>query len=195
MDAASVRHEVARGLEYAHHRANVNTGKLLEVTSFAYSALELLMEKGFLTEEELNERKGVVAGRLAERFRDAGMGVMHAEPDGDKYSFEPAPAIDCENRVALCRAACCRLAFALTRQDVEEGVVRWEFGRPYMIRQERDGYCTHLDRGSCQCTVYHHRPLPCRGYDCRSDKRIWADFEARVVSPDLDRLFEESPPD
>lgn len=39
-----LRAEVAGGLRYAHRRASANTGKLLEVASFAYAAIELLAE-------------------------------------------------------------------------------------------------------------------------------------------------------
>jgi hypothetical protein len=191
-DVERIRSEVARGLQYTHQRANANTGKLLEVTAFAYSAIELLAEKGVLSIEELDERKKAVTGRVADRFRDIGMGVVHCEPDADKYAFEGTAEIDCADRLHLCHAACCRLAFALTRQDVEERVIEWEFGRPYLVRQDDDGYCTHLDRGTCSCSVYDQRPIPCRGYDCRGDQRIWADFENYVPSPDLDRLFEQT---
>jgi hypothetical protein len=194
------RDEVARGLEYTHYRANTNTGKLLEVASFAYSVIEILAEKGFISIEELDERKKVVADRLAEKFRELGMGVVRTEPEVDKYTFkggpntdDGGPVIDCENRVHLCKAACCRLAFGLTKQDVEEGAVRWDFARPYMIARGSDGYCVHLDRGEHKCGIYERRPVPCRGYDCRQDERIWADFEARIPSPDLEKLFTEDP--
>jgi len=186
----SLRNEVAHGLEYTHNRANANTGKVLEVASFAYAAIELLIERGVFSSEDIDEKKNAVASRLVEKFRDDGMGVVRTEPEIDKYSFGGGVVIDCESRIPVCRAACCRLGFALSRQDVEEGIVRWDFGRPYMIAQGEDGYCRHLDRGSHRCGVYGNRPVPCRGYDCRGDKRIWADFENRVPSPDLDKLFE-----
>jgi Fe-S-cluster containining protein len=190
----SVRDEVARGLEYSHHRANSNTGKVLEVTSFAYALIELLAEKGVLGLEELDERQRVVGERLAERFRELGMGVVRAEPEVDKYDAQaPEVAIDCDRRLHLCRAACCRLQFALTRQDIEEGIVRWDFGRPYMIAQGPDGYCGHLERDTHRCGIYANRPVPCRAYDCRRDPRIWADFERRIPSPQLEELFEEQP--
>jgi Fe-S-cluster containining protein len=188
-----LRDEVARGLEYTHHRANTNTGKVLEVASFAYAAIELLVEQGVLTVDDVDQRKKAVADRLVEKFCDDGMGVVRTEPEIDKYAFDGGVEIDCENRIPICRAACCRLSFALSRQDVEEGVVQWDFARPYMIAQGEDGYCAHLDRTSRRCGVYEHRPVACRGYDCRRDSRIWADFENRVPSPDLERLFEERP--
>jgi Putative zinc- or iron-chelating domain len=52
-----------------------------------------------------------------------------------------------------------------------------------MIARGADHYCAHLDRETHRCGVYAQRPIPCRGYDCRKDTRIWLDFEARVVNP------------
>jgi Fe-S-cluster containining protein len=75
---------------------------------------------------------------------------------------------------------------------VEEGVVKWDLGRPYLIAQDTDGYCRHLDRKTSCCTIRDQRPLPCRGYDCRKDKRVWTDFEQMIINPDLDRLFAQA---
>ena len=187
-----LRTELARGLEYTHVRANTNTGKLLEVASFAYSVIELLAEKGIITIDEVDERKNVVAERLGDKFREAGMGVVRSEPELDKYTLESTVEIDCESRIDVCKAACCRLQFALSKQDVEEGIVEWEFSQPYLIKRAPDGYCTHLElEDGCRCGVYAHRPVPCRAYDCREDTRIWADFENRIPSPDLAKLFPE----
>jgi hypothetical protein len=134
-----------------------------------------------------------VTERLEAKYRDSGMGVVRQEAEADKYAFGDGPRVDCASRLHACGAACCRLAFALSRQDVEEGVVQWEFGRPYMVRRAPDGYCAHLERDAqgCRCGVYAHRPYPCRAYDCRGDERIWADFDAMVPNPGLERLFAE----
>jgi len=102
-----------------------------------------------------------------------------------KYEFKGGAEIDCGSRLHLCHAACCRLPFALSQQDVQEGIVRWDLGQPYINARDTDGSCIHLQRGSCQCGVYEHRPIPCRGYDCRKDERIWLDFEQRIVNPEL----------
>jgi len=177
------RDEVAAGFRYAHFRADANTGKLLEVASFLYAAIDMLSQKGLLDIAELDERKKEAAAQLVEKFSERGMGVVYQKPEQDKYSFESVAKIDCENRIHLCRAACCKLPFALSKQDVEEGVVRWDFSRPYLIAHGPDGYCQHLDKENKCCSVYAHRPIPCRGYDCRKDQRIWLDFENGVINP------------
>jgi len=193
----ALREEIAEGLLYAHSRANANTSKLLEVASFSYALMELLMERGIISVEELDERKRAMGERLLTKFTEKGMGVALMKTEEDKYAYQSTVQIDCENRIPLCRAACCRLNFALSQQDVEEGRVKWDLGHPYMIRRESDGYCHHLDRHRLGCGIYEQRPVVCRGYDCRKDARIWADFENKVVSPDLEKLFpalDEIPP-
>jgi len=180
-----LRQEVAEGLLYAHQRLAATSGKTLEAASFLYALVELLSEQGLITIGELDERKHVVAKRLAEQNRKQGLGVMLQDPEYDKYAFEGDVEIDCASRIELCRAACCRLPFALSRQDVREGIIRWELGQPYLIAQGDDGYCSHLDRGSQSCTVRANRPVPCRAFDCRQDRRIWLDFDKKIPSPDI----------
>ena len=189
VDLEDLRNDVAEGLMYSHSRENANTSKVLEVASFSYALIELLSERGIISIAELDERKRQVGARLVANFAEKGMGVALTDDEKDKYAFERTVEIDCENRLALCRGACCRLSFALTVQDLEEGSVKWELGRPYMIRRDPDGYCHHLERENKRCTIYHQRPIVCRGYDCRKDKRIWADFENRIVSDELEKLF------
>lgn len=180
-----IRREVVEGLLYTHARLSDSTKATLESASFLYSLIELLHEKGLISIEELDARRHEVAARLAKKNWEKGIGVLLQEPEYDKYTFTGEAEIDCENRVHLCKAACCRLPFALSKQDIREGIIHWDFGQPYIIAQERDGYCTHLERGSCRCTVRENRPVPCRAYDCRKDKTIWLDFEGRVINPDI----------
>jgi Fe-S-cluster containining protein len=186
------RSEIAGGLLYCHSRLNSNTTKLLESASFLYALIEVLVEKGLVQIQEVEQKKQEVATRLLESYLDRGMGVAMQEDDRDKYTFSETVDIDCASRVHLCQAACCRMSFALSQQDVEEGVVKWDLGRPYLIAQDGDGYCRHLDRESNSCTVREQRPLPCRGYDCRKDERVWVDFEKRIINPHLEELFQTS---
>jgi Fe-S-cluster containining protein len=184
-----VRGEVVEGFRYVHYQLGANTGKVLEVSSFLYALTELLIEKGIITEGELNERKIAVAERLVKKFRELGMGAVFQEKEQNKYGFDDVQ-IDCESRRQLCKAACCKLSFALSRQDIEEGTVKWDFGHPYMIAKVGDGYCVHFDKTTCRCKIWENRPVPCRGFDCRNDKRIWLDFENKIVNPKLPEVFE-----
>jgi Fe-S-cluster containining protein len=185
-NGAADRREVADGFRYAHFRADANTGKLLEIASFLYAAIDLLNKKGLLDLAELDEHKKQAAANLVEKFAERGMGVVYQKPEYDKYAFEGETSIDCENRVHLCRAACCKLRFALSKQDVEEGIVSWDFSAPYLIARGAGGYCQHLDSEKKCCSVHAHRPTPCRAYDCRQDKRIWLDFENMRINPEID---------
>src|SRR5262245_49702201 len=115
------RAEVAGGLRYAHFRADANTRKLLEVASFLYASIDLLNRKGIFDLAELDEHKKQAAANLVEKFSEHGMGVVYQKPEYDKYKFGGAVKIDCESRLHLCHAACCKLRFALSKQDVEEG--------------------------------------------------------------------------
>jgi len=185
--ARDLRAEMVEGLLYIHGRLSANTGKILESASFLYALIELLHEKGLLSIDELDARKQLVGERLADQFRQNGTGILLQEPEYDKYTFQDETKIDCAGRIHLCQAACCRLPFALSRQDVREGIIHWNLGRPYIIAQDEDGYCHHLERGACRCSVRQHRPVPCRAYDCRSEKRIWLDFDSMLVNPDINR--------
>jgi Fe-S-cluster containining protein len=99
---------------------------------------------------------------------------------GPKYET-PSPPIPCGELIPLCHAQCCTLSFALSTEDLDEGVIRWDYGQPYLIRQRAaDGYCVHNDPESHGCTVHAFRPRVCRSYDCRNDKRIWVDYEQRI---------------
>ena len=74
------------------------------------------------------------------------------------------------------------MRFALSQQDLDEGIVRWDADEPYLIAHA-GGVCVHLDERE-GCMVYEARPRPCRVYDCRQDRRIWKDFERRILADD-----------
>jgi Fe-S-cluster containining protein len=103
----------------------------------------------------------------------------------DKYA-QPELDIPCAELVHLCEARCCSFTFSLSTQDLDEGVIRWDYGQPYLIRQRAsDGYCVHHDPTSRGCTVHAFRPRVCRVYDCREDGRIWLDYAKRIPAPPL----------
>ncbi len=81
----------------------------------------------------------------------------------------PDAAVDCGPRLRDCRARCCTLAFALTKEEVAKGLISHNPTRPFFIARDADGYCPHLDRNTLRCVCWEDRPLRCRRYDCRAD--------------------------
>ena len=98
----------------------------------------------------------------------------------------PAPpvAVNCEERMHVCHAVCCKLNFALTPEEVDGGKVKWDLGFPYMIRHGANGYCSHNDTATGRCTNYANRPGVCHRYSCANDPRIWKDFDNMVLNED-----------
>ena len=182
-----LRQEIVNGLLYSHGRLNINTQLFFEAQCQLNALIQLLTEKGIITAKELEEQKEIAAQKLSKEFQERGIGVMMQDPAPDKYKLKEAVRFDCANRIHLCRATCCRLSFALSGQDVEEGIVRWNLGQPYMIVHDKDCYCSHLDRESLTCTIYEHQPVICQTYHCRDDKRIWLDFDNMVINPEIIR--------
>lgn len=184
-NCSALRYDVAEGVAYLHSRLNATTGRTIEAASFVYALIEILAEKGVLSIHEIDTRKKGVAERILKRFMKYDPGVVLQEPEQDKYALKKTVRIDCEDRIHLCKAICCKMVFPLSRQDIEEGVIRWDLGKPYVIAKKADGYCHHLDRKGLGCTVHTQRPIPCRAYDCRKDSRIWLDFEKKVIHPKI----------
>ncbi len=185
MKPEQLRREIAEGLLYTHARLSENTRTTLETSAFLYGLVELLNESGIVAIEDLDTKKKEVAQRLIKKNNDKGVGVLLQDSEYDKYTFKDTVLIDCESRIQICKAACCRLPFALSRQDIRENVVHWDLGQPYIIAQENDGYCKHLARSSLRCGVHDSRPVPCRAFDCRKDQKIWLDFDRRIINPQI----------
>ncbi|HVV86838.1 MAG TPA: YkgJ family cysteine cluster protein [Kofleriaceae bacterium] len=125
------------------------------------------------------------AAELYEGFREAAAVAPHRLQFGelvDKYAMPPLDGPPCGELIPICGARCCTFDFALTPQDLDEGVIAWDRDRPYLIRHGDDGACVHQDRATGFCGAYEHRPAICRRYDCREDPRIWADYEARILA-------------
>ena len=192
-DLSAISDDISQGLLYTHTRINDNTKKVLESSSFLYGLIELLSEKGMITIEELDERKIQVAERLIKKFTEGGLGLMYQDPECDKYSFVEETRVECQSRLSICKSICCKLPFALSRQDVEEGTIRWEFGRPYLIKHGSDGYCFHLNRETYRCDVHEKRPVPCRGFNCRENGKwkVWMDYELKILNEQLPETIDK----
>lgn len=120
--------------------------------------------------------------KLRKRVEVARTVPIELATDVDKYAVTGEP-IDCEARLHLCHARCCSFQVLLSRQDVTEGELTWDIDHPYRLSRAADGYCGHLGRDDGHCQRYEHRPATCRSYSCKTDRRVWIDFEARIPAP------------
>lgn len=146
--------DIAKGLQYCHARINANTSKTMEASFSLYALIELLDEKGLLTIEKLDECKKQVAERLVQKFKESGMDLMFQDLEYDKYSFEHESHVDCLEQLPICKAICCKFPFALSKQDVEEGIISWNFGRSYLIAHDGEGWSLCAS-GSGDISMYH----------------------------------------
>lgn len=176
-----VQRDFERGLRFAHVMMSINQHEGREGVVFARALAELLVGKGLVAKEELETMMAQVSQQL-DALPTPKVKLAKSE---DKYSFEGAVIIDCASRVHLCKAKCCTFAFYLTEQDLDEGVVRWDYGRPYWIQTGNNGYCVHCEPGAWRCRIHPYRPYVCRAYDCRNDQRVWLDFERMIPNPEL----------
>ena len=178
--------EILWGLIYTHDRANANTTELEEAAKTVDALVELLVDRGVVTREELDAATERAREPVRRRFLTRGMAVIRQDFDVSKHDYKGSQPIDCENRIHACKASCCRLQIGLSGEDVTEGILHWDPGQPYALAKREDGWCVHSEHGTGRCTVYEHRPIPCRAFDCREDSRIWVDFDAMIPNPNLD---------
>jgi hypothetical protein len=134
--------DLERGLRFIH-LMEVETRTELSQNSVDVTALaDLLIAKGIITSRELDERKKLTIPQQNERDQKRRLPMVG--PGVDKYTLT-SPDIPCVENLPLCRAACCSLVFNLGIQDLDEGVVRWEYGLPYRIRlRQAAGDLPHL---------------------------------------------------
>jgi Fe-S-cluster containining protein len=119
--------------------------------------------------------------KLIAKLRDPGARVRLNQVDDKRAVI--SPDIDCAANLHLCHGRCCSFTVSLAPEDLREGKLAWELEDPYVLRRNaRTGYCEHLD-GKGGCDVYEDRPAICRSYDCRQDRRVWLDYDARVPAP------------
>jgi hypothetical protein len=177
-----VRNDLDDGLRFVHVLGMQVKHDLFEASTQLTALVEELAAKGKIDLAALEARRQRIKAREAERQRMQ----AHVQVSDlyDKYSMPDLPEIDCAELIPICKARCCKLYFFLSFQDLNEGVVEWDYGLPYQIRKRADGYCVHCEGETHACQVYAHRPGNCRSYDCRKDKRIWLDFEKRIPAPE-----------
>lgn len=178
---ARLERQMERGSLFTHTAVSQNADRIQEAESFVYGLVDALIDKGLLTEAEVAQ----AAAKVRREIQTTGQAIGPAialRVDGESADEEPFIAVNCAERLAVCKAVCCRLHFALSAEEVEAGIVKWDLGAPYYIRHEAYGCCHHLNAESKGCSVYRDRPNVCRRYSCARDQRIWKDFDNMVLN-------------
>jgi Fe-S-cluster containining protein len=167
--------QVERGNLFTHTALSQYSARINEVESFLYAVIDMLTSKGLIPSEELTQAVKQVREEMVVKGEACYPGIsLRVDGPADK-EFIP---VNCEERLHICKAVCCKLDFALSAEEIESGKIKWDLGRPYFIRQQpKTCYCTHIEPGTLKCNVYNHRPSVCKKYSCAKDQRIWKDFE------------------
>ena len=167
--------QVEDGNLFAHSALTEHATRINEAAAIVNGLVGLLVQRGLIEGDELLAAVDSVRERTEQAGRHAHVGIaVRVEQEIEE------PQIDCSARLPICKAACCRLHFALSVEEVERGgPLRWELGHPYFNRHNADGYCHQWDDG---CGIYDERPSVCRSYTCAGDDRIWKDFDAMELN-------------
>ncbi len=175
------RRDMERGLFFMHTLSTQNRKEAQTWQIWIQSLVEQMVAAGLVDQERFNARveslRRAQYDEQLEKYLLCRVGV-----EDDKYHLQDLPEIDCLSRLPLCGARCCTFTHLLSTQDLQEGQLEWELARPYVIRSDPSGYCVHHCKESQRCRLYEARPASCRRYDCREDKRIWQDFERRILA-------------
>jgi Fe-S-cluster containining protein len=177
-DAAvrELQRQVERGSLFTHTALGESFVRLGEMQALLHGLTDALLARGVVGEPELGASIANVRAELGARGELSGAGVV-MRVDATAETSAGSVAVDCQARLPVCQAVCCRLDFALSVAEVEAGRVRWDLGRPYFVRHTAAGRCVHHDAATGGCGVYADRPQVCRQYSCAGDERIWKDYE------------------
>jgi len=168
--------QVERSQLFTHTALGKGFAQIGEISTFVYGLIDVLLTKGLITEDELQAAAANVHQAMAGQGEFMGPGTfirLEEKPDAVNRTIE----VDCQARMHICHAVCCKLNFALTISEIESTAIKWDLGQPYQIRHNEDGYCSHLQQNPGMCQIYNNRPGVCRHYSCAEDDRIWKDFD------------------
>ena len=121
MDNNELENQVERGSMFTHSALSGLSARLNEIESFLYGIIEVLTMKGITPPDEFKQVVEKVRNEMIEKGEMAYSGL--ALRVDSKRDDEIAP-INCNERIHICQAVCCKLDFALSAKEVESGRFR-----------------------------------------------------------------------
>ncbi len=182
-ELGKLRADMDEGLRFLHTMTMQTKAVVIDTATKVTALIQQLIADGKVAGDTLNARCKELKPQADER--DQQLFHIRVGDAVDKYQVTNLPQIDCASIIPICKARCCKLTVFLSFQDLDEGKLKWDYGAPYVLRtRPSDGYCVHNEAVGDKraCNAYHERPVACRAFDCREDKRIWADFEKRILA-------------
>jgi hypothetical protein len=177
MDADEVYSQLSSALRRIAGANERNEKSIAELAVVMDMIVQLMQMRGELGEGHLRAMT-----KLRERAERAAQPHLQLDDGLDKYETDNSE-VDCGERMHLCHGRCCSFNVKLSRKDVLESKLLFRIDEPYLLAHTDEGYCVYQVRETGFCGNYELRPSPCRSYDCREDRRIWIDFEARIPAP------------
>jgi Fe-S-cluster containining protein len=179
-DEPLARNHLEEALRFLNHNASQVRLTQAELAATLQALVETLVARGLVSLPEYERRRQRGLDQVAHALQERPL--VHLAEAVDKYALDELPDVDCAALLPVCKARCCTLTVHCSAQDLDERVVQWDYSRPYQIRKRDDDYCVHSEPDSFRCGIYAQRPAVCRTYDCRQDRRIWRDFERRILT-------------
>jgi Fe-S-cluster containining protein len=142
------------------------------------------------TDIEAHKREKTLELFLQEKYWN-GLNVLIT--GGNSIKDDGTRLVDCMERLEFCGGACCFIGFPLTSDEIKKGIIEWDDSHPFKIRHDEWDICAHWDSRTKRCRVYEDRPLVCRRYSCENDRRIWLNFEEKIVNPKLKQRLKKKP--
>jgi hypothetical protein len=172
---AELERQLEQGSLFTHTVLSEQIVRSNESEALLHGLIDALVERGIVQPDDVARAAEAARQEADEQHETGSLGVaLRVDDDAPADAYTP---VNCAERLPTCQAVCCRLRFALSAAEVEDGRMRWELGRPYYNRQLASGCCHQLDPSTKACGIYADRPCVCRRYSCANDPRIWKDFE------------------
>src|SRR5690349_9637103 len=117
---AEVERQVDRQGLWSHGMHTATLDRMHDLATWVFAGLEVLMEKGVVTSDELAQIRARVREKLEERHWSQQVGFALNDDQTDKYKAKPS-LVDCDARMSLCKGVCCWMDHPLQVADIDEG--------------------------------------------------------------------------
>lgn len=125
--------QAERGAFYVQETFSRFADKINEIQAVLQVVMDALIQHGVLEPAKTSHLIDEVFQKISQNKEG-----LHPEialrVDQENVQIE---LVNCEERLHICKAVCCKMDFALSTQEVESGKIKWDLGRPYFIRRER----------------------------------------------------------